>query len=628
MPIRHSTHELEDASKRAFERLLPLKWVTRSKQPDYGVDLEVEIFNDSGEAAGLLFYVQLRATDSESLNPTLRIELDQLRYFKSLDIPTLIVRYSRVKDEFHAKWHFLINPTDAEQNQQTMTLHFSGPDLLSAESISAIGRTIAARRGLQGHPPTAPLQIKLDASSLESEDRYTIERALENVVGATRCLRPYEPGASFHIDISARAEECRIGIDLLGSLTFELKAYEKDEIALMLVYGLAALLQKLDLPTHAEAMARSALMTQEPSHSQFVALGACRALLNDPRAMVELAILNKLHESQHIEYAILCGFLMTSHANPVDSKIAAERLFFAAAAAAHANGNAGGEASAYYSLGNLARSDHSFFQSIIFYNKARKISREYEERVYYIQELAGSLYLSRKYQIAARLYSVSINIGDNHISDMRLGDSLLMAGKATVANSVFLSASENAMDSWREQTAAVYVWLSRRLSQRFGNNVPVQQKAASDKLANFESEGGWRLTDLHEIVSGVDAYCEVANFNLGTSLAGNGDFERALEHFLICTTRCTFDIEAWSNAIKCAWNMQDGELALSVMATALQFGGSDTYARFREDMVAQFDAPELVAAMDEIARELKPTWERDGFMLRAHTDDGTATFVL
>ena len=628
MPRRHPTHELEDASRRAFDCLLPLKWVTRPKQPDYGVDLEVEIFDDGGVATGLLFYVQLRATDSDSSNVTTRMELDQLNYFRALDVPTLIVRYGRAKNEFHAIWHFLIHPTAAEENQQTMTLHFSESDLLSAESIPAIGQTVSARRGLREYRPSSPLQIKLDASDLAGEDRFTIERALENLLGLARCLKPYESGTGIYIDVIAKPDECRFGVDLLGSLTFKLGAYESEEIRLLLLYGLAALLHQLDLPTHGETFARLALATGQPSYSKFIALHACRALSNDPKAMVELAILNKLHESQEMEYAALSSILMTSHNNPADSRIAAERLHFAAASAAHAIGNGGGEAAAYYSIGNMARADSNFFRSISFYNKARKIWSAYEDRIYFLQELAGSLYLARRYRLAAQIYSRSITLGDDHVSDMRLGDALLMAGRAAEANSAFLSASGNAGEPCRAQTAAVYVWLSSRFADRFGNNVPVQQSVAAIRLAAFECQDGKDLALLQEIVSTIDAYCEVANFNLGVKLAGHGEYELALEHFLICATRCTADTEGWSNAIKCAWNIQDDDMALNVMAAAIRFGGADAYALFRTEMAGQFNSLELITALDEIARELKPTWERDGFMLRAHTDDGVVTVIL
>lgn len=509
----------------------------------------------------------------------------------------------------------------------TMTLQFTDAELLSTNTISAIGQTVAARRNLRELSSSKPVPVKIDASDLSAVDRYTIEHALENLLREVRCLQQHDDEAKIHIDIIARPDECRIGVDLLGSLTFKLRTYDKDEIALMLVYGLAALLWGLDKLSHAEAMARQALSTGKPSYSPFIALDACRALSSDPVAMVELAILNNFHEKQQIEYAVLSGILMTSHADPANSRTAAERLFFSAASAAQKIGNTQGEASAYYSIGNMARAESRFLHSISFYNKARKAWDAYISRTYFLEELAGTLYLARRYKLAAKMYGQSIVVGEDHISDMRLGDALLMSGQAAHAHEAFSSALANAGESWREQTAATYVWLSARIADRFGDSVPVARKAASNRLDSISADeisfDVWQ-----EIVLSIDTFCEVANFNLGIAAANRGEPELALEHFLICATRLTNDGEAWSNALKCAWNMKDGEMSLNVMTAALRFGGPDAYALFRTEMADQFNSNELVEALDEIARTLKPRWENDGFMLRAHTDDGMVTVFL
>lgn len=67
MPKRHRSHQLESESRVAFRSLLPSTWVVRDLDQDYGIDAQVEIFDESGEATGLTFLVQLKATDSLKL---------------------------------------------------------------------------------------------------------------------------------------------------------------------------------------------------------------------------------------------------------------------------------------------------------------------------------------------------------------------------------------------------------------------------------------------------------------------------------------------------------------------------------------------------------------------------------
>ena len=65
MPRRPIQHQLEDQSERAFASALPARWAWRKQDKDYGIDGEVEIFAPDDTATGLLFKVQLKATESD-----------------------------------------------------------------------------------------------------------------------------------------------------------------------------------------------------------------------------------------------------------------------------------------------------------------------------------------------------------------------------------------------------------------------------------------------------------------------------------------------------------------------------------------------------------------------------------
>ena len=47
LPKRPRQHQLETESKRQFESAIPSSWIYRAKDQDYGIDGEVEIFDDS-----------------------------------------------------------------------------------------------------------------------------------------------------------------------------------------------------------------------------------------------------------------------------------------------------------------------------------------------------------------------------------------------------------------------------------------------------------------------------------------------------------------------------------------------------------------------------------------------------
>jgi hypothetical protein len=75
LPLRLQSHQLEELSRRCFDRCLPKNWVgSDAAKPgaDYGADVRVDLF-DGNKATGQELLVQLKASqkpsggDSESI---------------------------------------------------------------------------------------------------------------------------------------------------------------------------------------------------------------------------------------------------------------------------------------------------------------------------------------------------------------------------------------------------------------------------------------------------------------------------------------------------------------------------------------------------------------------------------
>lgn len=94
MPRRPGQHVSEDKSRRALDSAIPPEWIFRPQDHDYGIDGEVEIF-DEEEATGLIFKVQLKATTEANLKRALRVRIpnDKVNYYAALRLPVLVVRY-------------------------------------------------------------------------------------------------------------------------------------------------------------------------------------------------------------------------------------------------------------------------------------------------------------------------------------------------------------------------------------------------------------------------------------------------------------------------------------------------------------------------------------------------------
>ena len=60
---RPRQHILGEESRRAFENFLPAAWTCEKKNPDYGLDLEVVIF-ENGKKTNKVLWFQLKATEN------------------------------------------------------------------------------------------------------------------------------------------------------------------------------------------------------------------------------------------------------------------------------------------------------------------------------------------------------------------------------------------------------------------------------------------------------------------------------------------------------------------------------------------------------------------------------------
>ena len=90
MATRSRSHVLEEISRRAFENIIPPEWLVRTQFPDYGLDIQVQIFSDE-KATPYYFYVQLKATDTireEGSLPSFRFKTERLiQYIECIEFP-------------------------------------------------------------------------------------------------------------------------------------------------------------------------------------------------------------------------------------------------------------------------------------------------------------------------------------------------------------------------------------------------------------------------------------------------------------------------------------------------------------------------------------------------------------
>jgi hypothetical protein len=93
MSKRTRPHILEEESWRVLDSTKPVHWVLRKPHPDYGLDGEIEVFDEKGTSTGVMFLVQLKGTDEPLIEKALSLQLpvEKIKDYKTYDLPVLLV---------------------------------------------------------------------------------------------------------------------------------------------------------------------------------------------------------------------------------------------------------------------------------------------------------------------------------------------------------------------------------------------------------------------------------------------------------------------------------------------------------------------------------------------------------
>jgi len=120
-PQRSTTHSLEEISERFLNNHLPRNWTSEKPISDYGVDLKIDIFDETN-ARGLELLVQLKATatGTNRTYETVRLSTSTYNYLWDKLQVVMLIKY--VQSENKAYWLLLSEVPEPNQNQQTFTI--------------------------------------------------------------------------------------------------------------------------------------------------------------------------------------------------------------------------------------------------------------------------------------------------------------------------------------------------------------------------------------------------------------------------------------------------------------------------------------------------------------------------
>ena len=613
MTKRVKQHQLEDLSRAKYSLVIPINWVFRDKYKDYGIDAEIEIFDDKDKATGLVYWVQLKATESkvEATAKKVDLSIESIKYYKKLDIPVLIARYSKNHDCFYFKWAHEIDLYYAKENAKTFRVKFSEEDKWSEKSPEEVKSYLEKIKIIKEGKFQLPIPLCINVK--------------DNVVNEI-------PRAV--LISSLRMSFCKFPDFVV------LKSTPKDSLVLITIAGDALVtslssivectfhgIEKNKQDNFGESIVVISLLGFAITLSQIGQFETMARILFDKKVKKEF------FQNKKILYRLLPLVLQTSYfdealdavidsisgeddnmlevitnsallfkANPDDEKkIYKIEAFLNRCLEKYLEKNEKNQIGiCYYNLGNHYRSRRLNKKAIHHYLQARKYEEKYLNQPYYYQELASVLFGYGKYFYSALMYEKALREGAPESIKPLYADALMFSGDYQSALDVFsdyLSSGEVEHSEWHLKKIFL-----EELIDELSIKKQTRQKKEALNLIDITKSDDKNFEKLLETAIIKDSLCGPAWFNLGVVQHKKGKLEEATFSFTACGLLQTGNIAAWLNAASCCLSQKNTITFLPLIIEAGHFFNGD---QFLSELYTAFSEKTDPVILDKLSNAIE-----------------------
>jgi len=271
-----------------------------------------------------------------------------------------------------------------------------------------------------------------------------------------------------------------------------------------------------------------------------------------------------------------------------------------------------------YNCANLLRSMKRFSEAIHHYREAARLDERYLKRSYYLRELAGTLFMSRRYQLAAKLYKQALDIDDDRHVTALYADALMFSGKYLDAEKLFarcLTKPIQPEDAEWELKRFALSWLRQETGL-------VEQKRRSPNYPSTFKPRELEDNEIERVCKGAlkeDALSALAWYNLAGVRHRAGNVDAVANNFLLAALIVPWDLEAWGNVIGLAMHSENVDLFGHSLVAAYSTNGEDFLNHMAERVPENRD--KFVATLASVGNIL-PTRNRDVTLRIHHADLG------
>ena len=441
---RPRNHILEENSVAKFKDLLPEKWVLHTYSKDYGIDVQIELFDNAGESTGLRVYGQLKATDKAEGKDTLSLDREHFEYWSEHSDPVLLIRYFDATKTFKWCWihdvHWRLKPFNKSIDISKYLKSWS-----NEKTPTEIEHLLKLRKEIFTSKAILPATISVDCDK-KLRDSVAISQIVANLLPTKSFSVLAMPNHLCHFNINLDKNNLCVGhLGLPGYVVTLGKKWKSDEIAelaLLLVFLISC---KYDRSIVAKAIAEvssEALFKSVPEQLDLLLIDNLIYSVGVKKA-ISLLLKNKLSP----DYDPILLFKLLSVGSKVSMKYGqleewAEHLKEWAITPPHQEMGS----SCAYNYANFLAHNGQWQESLKYYLLAAERENKYLERDYYWDELGAAQFESDMYSESADSYQHSYNLNPDPQTAWRLGDALFHSGKYEQAFTILQNAFSQNQD--------------------------------------------------------------------------------------------------------------------------------------------------------------------------------------
>lgn len=622
MPNRPNQHQIEDISRAKFKLALPREWLLRDKDKDYGVDCEVEIFDNNNKTTGLVFLVQLKATESveENIIMNVDMEIDTLLYYKQLSLPVLLVRYSTLKDAFYVKWINNVDLFFAKKEAKTFRLKLNEENKWGSSTAELIKihliKLKKLRQGSFGFP--VPISFEILENKINTLSKNII------LPQVRKCLKEHSDFIKIEdskkdslIEITLDNEQLFINAcDFVGCTYHSIETRPQTgfaiEVGKDILLGIAIVMLHVGQVEYCGRIIFECKLEKKLVEKEELLLFVLPSLLKSSYFEKVLNLIGPILDNPNfykIDLLTKVSVVLNSNIKNTDKINAIENFLVGRLNSAINIGDKSTIGISNYNLGNHYRSRGIEDQSVKHYLEAKRNEPFYLKQHYFFSELAGVFFGMNRFGVSSKLYLKSLELGSSPRHKALCADALMFNGQHRKAKELF---DEYLTEI--DKPVSEFVLKSFCLGKLLVDGYPEQQvrdPMGAIQLADILrlNEGDNKLEKFERALD-LDLFCALAWFNLGICYNEKSENSRAAFSFTMAGLILTIDIEAWVNATLCSISQNETTSMFPlIIRTAYYFNREDylenLYGKLNNSELPEVD--KLIEVIELIVKEDRET---------------------